>query len=47
MTESDTRYEREWIAEEVDCCLSYSAHLIARYLAEECKEGNDTRGEKS
>ncbi len=37
--------EYEWIAEEADCCLSYSAHPIARYLAEECRKETETKEE--
>lgn len=40
-----TEMEHERIAEEADCCLSFSVHPIARYLAEECGKEADTKEE--
>jgi hypothetical protein len=35
--------EKAWIAENVDCCLSYNAHPMVRYLADECRKETETK----
>jgi hypothetical protein len=35
--------EKTWIAENVDCCLSYNAHPMVRYLADECRKETETK----
>jgi len=35
--------EKTWIAENVDCCLSYNAHPVVRYLADECRKETETK----
>jgi|GEM_PF-5887363 len=38
--------EKTWIAENIDCCLSYNAHPMVRYLADECGKETETREDK-
>lgn len=45
MADNSINTECEWIAEEADCCLSYNAHPIARYLVEECRKEVETKGD--
>jgi len=34
--------EKTWITENMDCSLSYNAHPMVRYLADECRKETET-----